>query len=470
MRIHRPAACVLAAAALSIAPLLAAAPAAATVSTTQAAQDAYVYGIPIMEFLRTARQQTSVTVPDQHSDAPVNQLGNARTLSNATEHVIVQPNNDTPYTMGHVNLAGGPLVLHVPAVPNHRYYSFEFMDPYTNVYAYVGTRATGDGAGNFLIVGPRWHGRVPHGLRVIRSPYQLTWLAGRTLAYGPSDLPEVHRIQNGYQLVPLGAYERVGLRYRPPRPRHIVTTPTRYAEPTGLAFFDRLGDALKQSPPPARDHAILSELATIGVGPGRHPSSEHLPAATVAALQAAVAGGPAAMVALKTQVAAPSVLANDGWFVPPPDIAAYGTDYKLRAVVAINGLAANRPVEAMYIVGVMDSTHAYLNGSHTYTIHFPAGQLPPARYFWSLTMYDSSFYLVANPLNRYEIGNRTAGLHYNADGSLDIYLGATAPPGHESNWLPSPASGQFQVTLRLYGPEASALHRTYHYPPIVRTG
>jgi hypothetical protein len=125
---------------------------------TQAAQDAYIYGIPLMEFVRTARQQTSVTVPTATSDAPLNQLGSNRQLANAHNQVIVQPNNDTPYTMAHVDLSGGPLILHVPAVPGHRYYSFEFLDPYTNVFAYVGTRTTGDGAGNFVLTGPGFQG------------------------------------------------------------------------------------------------------------------------------------------------------------------------------------------------------------------------------------------------------------------------------------------------------------------------
>ncbi len=163
-------------------------------------------------------------------------------------------------------------------------------------------------------------------------------------------------------------------------------------------------------------------------------------------------------------------MANNGWFVPPPDIAQYGTDYELRAVVALYGIAANRPAEAMYIVGVTDPSHSFLNGADRYVVHFAAGQLPPARYFWSLTMYNQAFYLVPNSINRYEIGNRTAGLKYNSDGSLDIYIQSTAPAGHESNWLPSPTSGQFQVTLRLYGPKPVALHRTYRYPPIEKVG
>ena len=157
----------------------------------QVGLDAYVYGIALMEFVRQARTQTSVTVPNGLSDAPVNQLGSARQLASAEHQAIVQPNLDTLYTMGHLNLSGGPLVLHVPAVPHRRYYSFEFLDPYTNVFHYVGTRTTGDRAGNFVITGPSFHGRLPRGLRRVRSAYERLWLVGRTEVHGRRDLPAI---------------------------------------------------------------------------------------------------------------------------------------------------------------------------------------------------------------------------------------------------------------------------------------
>jgi hypothetical protein len=435
----------------------------------QTATNAYLYGIPLMEFVRQARQQTSVTVPNAQSDAPLNQLGSARKLADAGNQVIVQPNNDTLYTMGHLDLSAGALVLHVPAVPHHRYYSFEFIDPYTNVFAYVGTRTTGDGPGTYLITGPGFHGAVPRGLHRIRSAYARAWLVGRTLVNGPGDLAAVHRIQNGYRLTALAQYLRHGLRWRPPRPRQVISTHTRFSEPRGVAFFDALGTAMAENPPPARDAAILSTLRLLGVGPGLHPSREHLSATTLAALAAAANGGPAYVSGLRTSIAAQSVVANGGWFVPPADTGDYGTDYAFRAVVALYGIAANRPAEAMYIVGATDPSHVKLNGAQRYVVHFAAGKLPPARFFWSLTMYNESFFLVSNPLGRYEIGNRTAGLRYNRDDSLDIYVQHSAPAGHESNWLPAP-TGVFEMTLRLYGPRPVALQRRYVYPPITPIG
>jgi hypothetical protein len=83
-------------------------------------------------------------------------------------------------------------------------------------------------------------------------------------------------------------------------------------------------------------------------------------------------------------------------------------------------------------------------------------------------MYNEAFYLIANPINRYSIGNRTPGVKYNRDGSLDIYIQSTRPKGHASNWLPSPSTGRFEVTLRMYGPKPSVLKGRYRYPSIVQ--
>jgi hypothetical protein len=431
-------------------------------------QQAYKYGIPLMEFVRQARQQTSVTVPNAHSDAPLNQLGSARNLATASNQVIVQPNNDTLYTMGHLDLTRGALVLHVPAIGGHRYYSFEFIDPYTNVFHYVGTRTTGDGAGNYLITGPHFNGRVPRGVKRVRSAYERMWLVGRTLVTGPSDLPAVHRVQNGYRLIPLADYSAQGLGWKPPRPHKVISQHTAFKEPLGVAFFDQLGTALAENPPPKRDAPLLRMLAQVGVGVGRHPSHENLSAAVLAGLTAAADNGYNNVFTLRTQIATKSVLAHGGWFVPPFINGAFGTDYDYRAVVALFGIAANRPQEALYIVAATDRTFKYLNGAHDYALHFPAGQLPPARYFWSLTMYDQGFFLVPNSIHRYALGSHTTGLKRNPDGSLDIYIQHTPPAGHEANWLPAPA-GQFEVTLRLYGPKPVALKQRYVYPPIAQT-
>jgi hypothetical protein len=456
---------------VSLGSAAAASPASLSESQTQKiGSDAYVYGTSLMEFLRQRATQTSVTVPNALSDAPVNQFGNQRNLASAAHQVFVAPNNDTLYSMAHLDLSKDPLVLHVPKVAHHRYYVMEFIDPYTNDFHYVGTRTTGNGAHDFVIVGPHFHGQLPAGLRVIRSSYDRIWICGRTLVYGPSDLSAVHKIQDGYKLIPLRAYKRVGLNYTPPRPKRLITTHTAASVPAGLRFFDALGTAMAQNPPPARDAAVLRELKTVGIGPGLHPSTEHLPPQMLAGLRAAAANGPASIFALRSQFVLNSAPKHHGWYVAPPDIGNFGTDYNLRAVVAVYGIAANVPAEALYPVGSFDNTGQLLNGAHRYVIHIPAGNLPPVHAYWSFTAYNQNLYLVSNPIHRYSINQFTPGVTHNKDGSLDIYVQSTAPAGHRSNWLPSPSSGQFEVILRMYWPNSGVIKGSYTYPQITRVG
>ena len=199
-----------------------------------------MYGIDPLEFAHQTQLDTSVTVPNNFGNAPVNQVGNQRVLTTPAnqDKEIVGPSNSTLYSNAHLDLSRGPIVLHVPAVPGHRYYAWEFLDPYLNVFHYVGTRTTGNGSGNYVIVGPKFKGKVPAGLVVVRAAYDHVWLFGRTLVYGKTDLAQAHKIQDGYKVLPLNAFERVGLAYTPPKPRRIVTTPTDPGIPTGMAFFD----------------------------------------------------------------------------------------------------------------------------------------------------------------------------------------------------------------------------------------
>ena len=142
-----------------------------------------------------------------------------------------------------------------------------------------------------------------------------------------------------------------------------------------------------------------------------------------------------------------------------------GNSVLLRAAMAKVLPAANVAEEAVYWTTAVDSTGQNLNGQHDYVLHFPSGGLPPNDAFWSLTMTDAKGVLVANPINRYSLGDRS-GLVSNADGSIDIYIQNTAPAGHAANWLPAPAGG-FMLWLRAYQPGAAILSGEYQVPPVV---
>ena len=125
----------------------------------------------------------------------------------------------------------------------------------------------------------------------------------------------------------------------------------------------------------------------------------------------------------------------------------------------------NLPQEAVYWTTTVDASGQMLTGAHDYVLHFPPGGLPPNNAFWSLTMTVAPGYLVANPINRYSLGDRS-GLVPNADGSIDIYIQHAAQVGHDANWLPSP-SGNFMLWLRAYQPGAAILNGGYHVPPVM---
>jgi hypothetical protein len=279
-------------------------------------------------------------------------------------------------------------------------------------------------------------------------------MIGRTYIKSAADTRNVVKIQNEYSLTPL---DRWGTSYRPPRPKHVRRKSTKYAIPgtqpgqDPLAFFDALGDQLKRFPPPSADRPLLTQLTAVGIGPGLHPSNDpRLDAATLAGLRASVAAGAhrvSAQVQTKFLMTAPQ---HNGWLVARTG--RYGTDYTGRAEVDLIGLGAPVSSLAIYPFTITDATLHPLNGANRYVAHFSRRYLPfPVKAFWSLTMYDSQGFLVPNKARVYLLNNRS-NLHYNRDGSLDIYVQPSAPSKRlqRRNWLPSPAGKPFRLIMRLY--------------------
>jgi hypothetical protein len=428
-------------------------------------KQAYDYGFPLLEFLRVRREMTSVRCPDTRGDAPVNSFSNARGFADAAARTVVAPNTDTLYSIAHLDLGKGPIVLSHPRM-GKRYYSFELLDPYTNVIAIPGLREDGGSAGSYLI---RWTKKPAKGKRagadrVITSKYRRVWVIGRTLATNAKDQRKAHKLMARYRLTNLN-----GKRRRFPkgcRPGEPATYPT----PTsGPEFVQALNAALAKNPPPNRDEPLLSQLRPLGVGAGLSPESAGLPEDVRAALYRGVAEEAAALPGQSRATVFREALQTSGWLLPQGNIGNYGTDYAFRALIAVVGLGANTPNEAIYPSGIADAAGALYNGAHAYRLTFPPGQLPPARYFWSLTMYDSDGYLVPNAINRYSVGPSHPPLVRRADGSIVIAIQPTPPAETDVNWLPSP-SGGFRLSLRLYGPSKAARTGAWRPPGVIKVG
>ena len=133
------------------------------------------------------------------------------------------------------------------------------------------------------------------------------------------------------------------------------------------------------------------------------------------------------------------------------------------------GLGANTPIEAIYPSGIADAGGALYNGANSYRLTFAPGQAPPAKYFWSLTMYDCGGYLVANPISRYSVGPSHPPLVRQADESIVIAIQRTPPTESDVNWLPA-AAGGFRLSLRLYGPSTAARTGAWRPPGVVKVG
>ncbi len=427
---------------------------------------AYVYGEPLLDMQRVFQTLTSVTVPDHQGDAPVNQFSHFTELANTKEGVVVAPNADTLYSIAWLQLKPQPIVVHVPS-SGGRFNVVPLMTPYTENFANIGEGASGMLApGNYVIAtGKRYEGVAEvQGMKVIHSPYERAWIIQRTLVKSHEDLPNAVAIQAETKLVPLNHWKKEGLNYKSPAPEKEVTTPTEYKVPGTQAgeepnaYWNALGAALKQFKPPAADKPELELMKTVGIGPGKFPvNNAKLSPGTVAGLRAAVAAGPGQVTKELTEMFHAGFTAHNGWLVAP--VGTYGTDYSLRAIADKIGLGALPPNIAIYPVAQTERAGHPLNGASTrYVAHFPASDFPvPVQAFWSMTMYEASGFFVSNPLERYTLGDRS-NLQYEEDGSLNIYLQTEEPAGEgeQDNWLPAPA-GPFQLTMRLYGTEESAI-------------
>ena len=431
------------------------------------AADAYVYGFPLIFDLRevgsVARAGLGSLAP-----APFNTFGHASKLAGPGDR-FVSINNDTIYSMAQVDVSGGPLLLRVPDAAG-RYYVLQFVDAWTDNFAYVGRRATGTAAGSFLLAPPGWKSGAPNGVEVIEFPTDIGTIVGRWACDGPGDLDAVRELQSG---LTLESYGTAGPAAGIPAPAAVSAE---------LAFFEQLRTWMQAFPPSGPDRAYQQRFAPLGLLDPATPYADcppRLAGALTAGADAAKqnieatlkAGGPTPVVNgwrltfhmfdYNLDHLGPGTIDDPAWKISDRD-----TSYLARALAARGGLWGNHGYEAAYPMTYTDADGDQLDGRNRYTLRFD--QDPPVDAFWSITMYDlPDFYLVANPIDRYSIGDRTPGLRRDADGSLTIVI-QHDQPADTSNWLPAPAA-PFRPIMRLYQPQAAVLDGTYQIPPIIKT-
>ncbi|WP_076865738.1 DUF1254 domain-containing protein [Bradyrhizobium mercantei] len=411
------------------------------------ATDAYIFGYPLVTMEMTRRVVTNVAAPEG-TRAPMGQIIKLRQYPNASFRDVTAPNADTLYTTSFFDVGKEPWVLSIPDMKG-RYALFPMLDGWTTVFQVPGKRTTGTGAQTYAITGPGWKGTLPAGVKEYKSPTSIVWLLGRIYCTGtPEDYAAVHKLQDECKLVPLSSF---GKPYTPPPgkvdPSQDMKTSVRdqVNRMDAVAYFTLLCKLMKDNPPAAADAPQLAKFARIGIVPGQDFDASKLKADF--AKRIPEIGFDRIMLQFKINK---DVKDENGWaFTTKTGI--YGTDYLMRALVTAIGLGANRPQDAVYPTSLKDAEGHKYSGGSKYVMHFPKGQMPPAQGFWSVTMYDASYFFVANPINRYSISARE-NLKTNPDGSTDLYIQKDSPgKDKESNWLPAPA-GDFILMMRLYWP------------------
>ncbi len=424
---------------------------------------AYIYAYPMVLMEMTRRVSTNVEAP-KGFHSPMNQFAHLRAFPDHTFREVVRPNADTLYSSLWFDVSKEPLVLSV-ADTGGRYYMLQMMDMWSDVIATPGSRTSGTKAANFAIVGPKWQGELPDGVESIRSSTNIGWIIGRTQTNGAADYENVHRIQDGYRATPLSQWGESNV----PVSKAAVNSkwdtktppPVQVAKMSAKAYFELFAKLLKNNPPHELDWNMVQQLKQIGIIPGEDFEFSKLSVNTQKDLKRAV-GEAQKMIAEKR--AAETV---NGWKIAREMIGNYGSSYLQRAYIALVGLGANVPEDAVYPMSNVDSDGQPYNGKHRYVIHFDKSELPPIRGFWSLTMYNEQLYFADNPIGRYAIGDRDQ-LEFNKDGSLDIYIQQASPgKDKESNWLPAP-KGDFDLVLRLYWPRLEVLTGDWNPPAVKR--
>lgn len=406
-----------------------------------AAREAWLYALPLIEI-------AAVRSLGALAGSQPNTFGMMRKLADHRARAVTTPNNDTLYASAQLDLSSGSVTLTVPP-SGDRYVSLQLMDAYSNSFCLLGTRTTGGGGGTYTLVGPE---EAAQGRNVVRAPTNHVWALGRILVDGPHDLEAAQAVQGGFsaqgpEVAPFASHARRGDDWRD--------------------YFASADALMTLNPPPVTDGAVLERIAPLGLGQGRFDAGRfsEAEAAEIAA------GVEEAKTAARGGGGLSGAAFIEGWAYPASNLGDFRQDYAFRAVVALGGLAALPLVEATYLRAGAPGGGGTFDGTRAWHLHIPADKAIPVNSFWSLSMYEITperqFFFTDNPLGRYAIGDRTPGLRWNDDGSLDIWIGHESPgPERESNWLPAP-SGPFALFMRGYLPKPELLDGRYRLPPVV---
>lgn len=424
---------------------------------------AVIYGWPIVK--NATVRYHMIEKPNGQADMPINTWFHSRRAQDQRDKIHSSVTADLLYSAAWFDVSREPLVITAPDAPS-LYYGIQMMEMYSDIFAYVGSRATGGRAGKHLLVGPDWAGETPAGIdSIIRAPQDRGMLLMRIGFVDRTSLSATHKLQDLTSIAPLSKWQKGDT--TPETDRDVVDPAPASA---ALPFFATMNRAMTETPPPAKDAAIVAMMKSVGLGPNQTSDFAGLDPATRKGLQRAMVDG----LALLKQV---SIAGGNAKIV---NYWAYGqknwgrtaqeNDFLTRSAnQSYSGMQEHWIEEVVKLRAHHDGDGELLDGSNSrYTLRFAPGQIPKARSFWSVTAYDEQYDLIDNSIARFSLGSVDKGLRYGKDGSLTLYLQAEPPAKRDlANWLPIP-KGKFNLFLRAYLPEQDLIDQSYAPPPVVK--
>ncbi len=412
----------------------------------------YTFPLMIMDATESVETNAETFVPGIPR-APVNQLIHAVKMADASSKSVVTPNVDTYYSRLWLDMTAEPIVLEFPDVKD-RFCNVQVLDAWTNT-----TRLITDG-GTYIFARKGQNVTVPPGAILVEMPTAMGWCIVRVLNNGEGDYDNVKKIQDAMKAYPLSAYGNAG--YVAPKGTYDAAkdvNPVMKCMAMSLEeYFAKANSLMEKNSPLSFDAEIINRLKKLGVGPGLKLKKIENGAELFAKIKASFKADAVAVAATYKKKM------GGVWSYFTEPIGDFGKAYDFRAAVALVGLGANTNEVAIYPRADYDSNQEALNGTNSYTLHFSS--LPPVEKggFWSITAYGDDDYLIDNPINRYNVTDRSE-YKLNADGTLDVTLSANAPQDG-SFWLPTGNKG-FHLFMRMYLPDLKALN-TWTPPTITK--
>lgn len=416
---------------------------------------AYLWGFPLEYY--------GQTVPDtiKAGGSYVNELRKFTALKTAEDRFVVTPNNVTIDAYGAGDVTAEPLVIVVPPLVEPRWYILQVGDFFDEVTRNIGG-TKGPQPGIYVVTGPDFRGSLPGDMVQIKNRTRGVTIAVRIFARNQDDVAKAVAVQSGFYIMPLSGYLKHGLAYTYDDDRAIIPVYASSA-PEDISFFDNLGHWMKEWLPVSADtdDTLVASFHQIGLSVGKGFEWHTLDDPTKRGLARAIISGKA--IVDRRWDGAGEV--TNGWKYTFAGGRA-GYDFALRAALAAYEQGAELSDQVIYPNTSVDDKGEKLNGAHKYVLHFDAGQEPPVSLLWNLNLYGPDMLFVENELKRYSIGSTTDGLKKEADGSTTILI-QKDKPDDISNWLPAP-DGDFNLTMRLYGPQTPVLNGSYRLPAVKR--